>query len=81
MSSLEKITKLKKQAAALQRDADKVSGALTHLKGELKEKHGCSSLKKAERLLARLKKEEKELDAQLEKETQSFVETYSDRFE
>ena len=59
MSELEKLARLKKKAATLQREADKAQGRLESLQAQLKEDFDCDTVKEAETLLEELEAEEK----------------------
>lgn len=52
-TSLERLARLKREVEEQRREADKAQGALDRVLSELKRDFGCSSLRKARKLLRR----------------------------
>lgn len=73
MTELERLARLKADIADLRSEADKAQGALDRVLAELKKDFGCSSLKRARRLMARLERKDRVLAKRLDKALERFA--------
>lgn len=76
MDDLEKFTRLKAKVASMAREADKARGALDRIMEQLNEEFGCSSVKQAEKLLAKLEREREEAERTARRALKKFEEEW-----
>jgi hypothetical protein len=76
--SIEEYEKIKKKADERRNAVAQAEGALEQLLKDLKEHHGCDSIEAAEALLAKLEKEEKELEAAYNTEVAAYKEKWGE---
>lgn len=69
---LKRYNALQSRVEDLQRDADKAAGVLEQLKKELQEEFGCSTLKRAKRLLAEYEDQEQEMEREFAEALATF---------
>ena len=72
---------LKSEVDSLQRKADRSEGALAQLMERLKDEFGCDSLKKAEKLSAKLKLEASKAEEEYSEALERFEEKWEEVLE
>jgi len=72
---------LKKKSESLQRQIDQAKGALSVQMGQLKTDFKCADIPTAEKLLAKLEKDEKKAQAEFEEAVESFEEKWGEILE
>ena len=77
--NLQEYQNLKNKADNLQRDADRLQGSLDLLNKQLKDDYDCNSVKEAEKMLAKLEKEEETANKDYEKAVREFEEKWKDQ--
>ncbi len=78
MASLDDIVELKEKVNALQEKKQKAAGALEQTIKQLKEEFGCRTIEEAKKILAKLKKEEDEIEEELDDEIPAFEKKWED---
>lgn len=78
MIDLNEYQELKSKVEAAQRKADKATGALAQLMGQLKKEFGCGSVKEAKKLEAKLAEEGTRLEKEYKLALASFKEEWKD---
>lgn len=81
MSDLDKLKKLRRQVLETQRESDRAQGALDSVKEELRKKFKCSSLSKAEKLLAKMERQEKSLRKKFTTSYDRFLKEHADKLD
>lgn len=76
-SELHRFHKLKKQVAALQRKTDKAQGALDTVMERLRREFGCSTLEDAEKLLRKLREQERKASSTFKAKRRRFEKKWS----
>lgn len=70
---------LKERAERLRKDAAKAEGALERVAEQLREEFKCDSVEAAEKLLSRLRREEREADRSYRSACRRFERRWGDR--
>jgi len=76
--NLDRYRKLKADVDRCQREADRAEGALSQLMAKLEEEFGCKSLKEAEKLLVKLRKESKKAEKEFGEALNEFEEKWEE---
>lgn len=71
--------RLKERVEALQRKADRAEGALEQWRRYLHAEFSCPDVEKARKLLAELKRQERELEAKYRADLKTFERKWGDR--
>ena len=81
MVDIDKMMLLKKKIEKLGQEKERAKGSVDQLLKMLKEKFGCSSLKKAKVVLKEKKIELEELENRYEKEEEKFMDRWGSKLE
>lgn len=74
-----KLVEIKERAARMRHEASKAEGAVHQLEARLREEFGCETLRDAEKLLGRLRREEEDARKKFESAAEEFDHQWSDR--
>lgn len=81
MTDLTKIQQLKDKVENLQKKADRASGALDQIMEQLRKEFKVNTIAEAEKLLAKLQREEEKESERLEKELEQFEKEYGEKLD
>ena len=75
----EKLTRLKRKADEMRRDAERAKGALERVMEQLKDEFGCSSILQAKRMLKKGRREQREAEKAHAKAIGAFERRWKDK--
>ena len=78
---LKEFTRLKSKVDELQCRKDRATGALEQLRKQLKDEFDCESVEEAQKLLAKMEKEESKLEKDFDISLKEFNEKYGEMME
>jgi hypothetical protein len=78
---IEEYQRLKKQAEALERRAERAKGRLAQMMQQLKTDFDCDNLEDAKTLLGQMEEELKEAERELAEQTAAFQEEWGDELD
>jgi hypothetical protein len=71
--------RIQNKITSLRKEADQATGRLQQLMERLEKEHGCKTVKQAEKLLAKLEKEEAAAEQEYEAALRDFEKQYGDK--